>query len=168
MHFHKFAFYLGGKRTGPICGHDISNLSLSHSLLLYSHCSCIYIKDRENFTETTTALASLNLEFSGSVVRAFKLVRVRVSRDELSEKDSFRPGDVIVDSRCTYPIIYANFRVRVARFKGASSPFAEILWENDSRGDPLESIRRRGRIQAVVLLVVLIRSKAPGINFFLP
>lgn len=48
MHFHKFAFYLGEKRTEPICG-----------LRIYQICrglGAVHINDRENFQETTLSL----------------------------------------------------------------------------------------------------------------
>ena len=163
MHFHKFAFYLGGKRTEPICGHDISNLSLSlsfsHDVVTVRIYIYIYvcINDRENFPETT-ALASLNLEFSneGWVCCACAeagRVRVRVCRGPNFPKGCVSDGDVIVDSRCTYPIIYANFRVRVARFKGTPPPFSEILWVIS----PWESFGKYAFKRLFFLLLLFIR-----------
>lgn len=107
---------------------------------------------------------------AGSVVRALKVVvYVYVCRGPNFPKGCVSDGDVIVDSRCTYPIIYANFRVRVARFKG--TPFSEILWVIS----PWESF---GKYAFKRFLLLFIHSscssccsysfESVAMNFFLP
>ena len=95
---------------------------------------------------------------AGSVVRALKVVVyvyvcTCVCRGPNFPKGCVSDGDVIVDSRCTYPIIYANFRVRVARFKGTPPPFSEILWVIS----PWESFGKYAFKRLFFLLLLFIR-----------